>query len=172
MAAKPRKPSAKRSPSERLGGRQVVIDLDTLASEMSDQTATSPVSPAAYMPSVPGGRQAGELNGESAESPQPDAEMMPEAYYPRGAIDVVGSQNAISIEEKREDTRGRLATIYTVSTFIVFILGFIVSILDALLRNTSIIDNLVKVLPLISGIFLGSLGFVLGYYFRKAEEEK
>lgn len=169
MAAKPRKPSAKRSPSERLGGGQVVIDLDTLASEMTDQTVTSA---AAYMPAVPGGRQAGELDGETADSAFPTSEAMPEEYYPRGAIDVVGSQNAISIEEKREDTRGRLATIYTVSTFIVFILGFIVSILDALLRNTSIVDNLVKVLPLISGIFLGSLGFVLGYYFRKAEEDK
>lgn len=89
-------------------------------------------------------------------------------YSPQGFID----SDQLNISNKREDTRGRLAIIYTVSTFIVFLLGFIVSILDAQWRQTSIIDNLTKILPLLSGIFLGTLGFVLGYYFRKGQESE
>ncbi len=72
--------------------------------------------------------------------------------------------------KSQEDTRGKLALIYTLATFLMFILGFAVAVLDGLSRQVSIVDNLEKVLPLLSGIFLGSLGFVLGYYFRKAEE--
>jgi hypothetical protein len=53
-----------------------------------------------------------------------------------------------------------------------FILGFLVAIIDAIIGNKSIIDGLATILPLISGIFLGSLGFVLGYYFRKEEDKE
>jgi hypothetical protein len=53
-----------------------------------------------------------------------------------------------------------------------FLLGFLVAIVDALLGQKSIVDGLSTILPLISGIFLGSLGFVLGYYFRKSEGEE
>lgn len=76
-----------------------------------------------------------------------------------------------AIFQKREDTRSRLAIIYTVLTFIVFFAGMLISVLDGLSRGVSIIDNLEVVIPLISGVFLGTLGFVLGYYFRKGEEE-
>lgn len=92
-------------------------------------------------------------------------------YYPRGFIDTPKAAGTVTLEQKREDTRGRLALIYTIATFLMFILGFAVAILDAAIRGTSIVDNLTKILPLISGIFLGSLGFVLGYYFRKLEGE-
>lgn len=73
--------------------------------------------------------------------------------------------------KRREDTRGTLALVYTVSTFIVFGLGMLIAVVDAVMRNVSIIDNLKEVLPLISGLFLSSLGFVLGYYFRKGEDK-
>lgn len=75
------------------------------------------------------------------------------------------------VMRRQEDTRGRLAMYYTMGTFFIFILGFAVAVLDGISRQVSIIDNLEKILPLISGIFLGSLGFVLGYYFRKDEEK-
>lgn len=89
----------------------------------------------------------------------------------QGMISKEFEENALDYVTKRaEDTRGRLAIIYTISTFIIFILGFIVSVLDSILRSTSIIQNLQVVLPLLSGIFLGLLGFVVGYYFRKEEE--
>lgn len=93
-------------------------------------------------------------------------------YFDQGLIDSSGIEEPVSIELKREDTRGRLAIIYTMLTFLMFGLGFVVSILDAILNDTSIIANLSTVLPLISGIFLGTLGFVLGYYFKKMEDEK
>jgi hypothetical protein len=95
-----------------------------------------------------------------------------EDYYERGILDEGGKSVSYTVESKREDTRGRLAIIYTVATFIMFLLGFLVAIVDALLGHKSIVDGLSTILPLISGIFLGSLGFVLGYYFRKSEGEE
>lgn len=74
------------------------------------------------------------------------------------------------VSKKQEDTRGRLAIIYTIFTFVIFLLGFVVAVLDAQNSGRSIIDNLQIILPLLSGIFLGTLGFVIGYYFRKSEE--
>jgi len=75
-----------------------------------------------------------------------------------------------SVIIRREDTRSRLAIIYTIATFFVFVLGMFIAVLDGILREVSIVDNLTEIVPLISGVFLGSLGFVLGYYFRKGEE--
>lgn len=75
------------------------------------------------------------------------------------------------IVRKREDTRSTLAIIYVLSTFGVFILAMFIAVLDGLNRNVSIIDNLIQVVPLISGVFLGTLGFVLGYYFRRSDEQ-
>jgi hypothetical protein len=72
--------------------------------------------------------------------------------------------------KKKEDIRGRLAIIYTVLTFSVFILGFLAAIIDSLMTKSSLIQNLQVILPLISGIFLGTLGFVIGYYFKKENE--
>lgn len=95
-----------------------------------------------------------------------------EDFSPRGIVDEADEGDKVfELKAKREDTRGRLAIIYTLATFLMFLLGFLVSVIDASWRQVSIIDNLSTVLPLISGIFLGSLGFVLGYYFRKVEGE-
>ncbi len=76
----------------------------------------------------------------------------------------------IKILKKRENTRGVLAVLYTMLTFLIFGIGMLVATLDGLNRDVSIIDNMQEILPLLSGIFLGSLGFVLGYYFRKGDE--
>jgi hypothetical protein len=84
----------------------------------------------------------------------------------------LSESNSQVLSTKRESTRGQLAIIYTLATFLMFVLGFVVSIVDAAWRQVSIIDNLTTVLPLISGIFLGSLGFVLGYYFRRIEDQE
>lgn len=104
---------------------------------------------------------------------EPEAEIeedFPEDYpdyYEPGVI----TKDEIMIQNKREDIRGRLAVIYVAATFVMFILGFIVSIIDAAWRQVSVIENLRIILPLLSGIFLGTLGFVLGYYFRKSETD-
>lgn len=75
-----------------------------------------------------------------------------------------------SVLTKREDTRGRLALIYVIATFIIFFFGIVVAVLDGLNRDVSIIDNLKEIVPLFSGVFLGTLGFVLGYYFKNDED--
>ncbi len=100
----------------------------------------------------------------------PEYELEEGDYSPRGVID--DDASAVSLESKREDVRGRLAVIYTVATFVMFALGFVVAVIDAIARQVPIVTSLQTILPLISGIFLGSLGFVLGYYFRRAEGEK
>ena len=74
------------------------------------------------------------------------------------------------IVKKREDTRSTLAIIYVIATFLIFFTAMAIAVLDGLNRNVSIIDNLTEVIPLLSGVFLGTLGFVLGYYFRKSDD--
>jgi hypothetical protein len=76
-----------------------------------------------------------------------------------------------SILRKREDYRGVLALVYTTSTFIIFFVVIVISVIDGMNRKVSIIENLKELLPLVSGIFLGSLGFVLGYYFKKDKDD-
>ncbi|BCX14127.1 MAG: hypothetical protein KatS3mg085_659 [Candidatus Dojkabacteria bacterium] len=75
-----------------------------------------------------------------------------------------------SILRKREDYRGILALVYTACTFIVFLVVIAISVIDGLNRDVSIIVNLKETIPLVSGVFLGTLGFVLGYYFKKDNE--
>ncbi|MBL8014732.1 MAG: hypothetical protein JNK26_00910 [Candidatus Doudnabacteria bacterium] len=105
---------------------------------------------------------------ETAEGEEEFPEDYPDYFPEQGVI----STEEVSISRRREDTRGRLAIIYTLATFAMFVLGFAVSVLDAIWRNVSIVQNLGVVLPLISGLFLGTLGFVLGYYFRKMEGDQ
>lgn len=71
------------------------------------------------------------------------------------------------IKKRREDTRGRLALAYTILTFLIFFVIIAAGIVDGIIRQVSIVQNLSTLLPLVSGIFLGTLGFVLGYYFKK-----
>lgn len=116
-------------------------------------------------------------SGEDADLDvmQDEADQYPEDYpdyFPSGIVEYLVQKDETNIQSKREDTRGRLALIYTVATFGIFVLGFIVSVIDAAIAGTSMIDNLTQLLPLISGIFLGTLGFVLGYYFRRGEEDE
>jgi hypothetical protein len=73
--------------------------------------------------------------------------------------------------EKREDIRGRLAIIYTFATFFIFVIGIIVSVIDGINREVSIIDNLKDIISLFSGVFLGTLGFILGYYFKSSDTD-
>lgn len=102
-----------------------------------------------------------------------DGDDFPEDFpeYPSESVVHFLEDNKVNILERREDTRGRLAIIYTLATFSMFVLGFVVAVLDASWTGNSIVENLSTILPLISGIFLGSLGFVLGYYFRRMDSE-
>jgi hypothetical protein len=72
----------------------------------------------------------------------------------------------IRIQEKREDARGRLAAIFTIATFVIFVLAMLI----AAISEGNKVDNIKEVMITVSGIFSGLLGFVIGYYFRKGDE--
>jgi hypothetical protein len=129
------------------------------------ETDTTPTP--AQAPEVKAADFSAEENPFNEDLPEYDLEEGD--YNPRGVLD---SEGSINLEAKREDVRGRLAIIYTVATFIMFVLGFVVAVIDAVTRQVPIVNSLQTILPLISGIFLGSLGFVLGYYFRKVENDR
>lgn len=73
---------------------------------------------------------------------------------------------------KKEDTRGRLAIIYTIATLLIFVFVILLSFIESLVNKTSLVDNLTRIIPLISGVLFGTLGFVLGYYFRNENNER
>jgi hypothetical protein len=99
-------------------------------------------------------------------------------------IEVLGTPHPLKIAEsikedaeaysivKKEDTRGRLAIIYTVATLLIFVFVILLSFIESLVNKTSLVDNLTKIIPLISGVLFGTLGFVLGYYFRNENNER
>jgi hypothetical protein len=107
------------------------------------------------------------LEDEADQSYEEGIDVALESATKRGEITKIDSESILS---KREDTRAKLALIYVLMTFVIFIITFLVAIVDGLSRNVSIIDNLAKLIPIVSGVFLGTLGFVLGYYFKKGEE--
>lgn len=76
----------------------------------------------------------------------------------------------VSIVEKQEDTRGRLAQFYLIGFFICLFSIGVLSLLTAPAEGRSAIDNLKDSTLSISAILSGPLGFIIGYYFRKGEE--
>lgn len=74
-----------------------------------------------------------------------------------------------AVEQKRENTRGVLATTFIVGFFVMLIAGFLLASINNLpLPEKS--KNLQDILLTISGVLSGPLGFVVGYYFRKADD--
>lgn len=76
-----------------------------------------------------------------------------------------------TIKQSREDTRGRLAQFYVIGFFIILILVALVSIIATPAEGQSSVDNLRESVLAVSGILSGPLGFIIGFYFRKLEEE-
>lgn len=138
-----------------------------VSNEMGDlPTEIRTLSPA----SMPDGSDAEDLPDET------DLEEEAEMSYEEGLEEGLSLNSNLlksdqdSVIEKQEDTRSRLAIIYLIATFLVFVLGMALAVIDGIVRQVSIVENLKEILSLISGIFLGTLGFVLGYYFRKGDE--
>ena len=82
--------------------------------------------------------------------------------------DILSKEDDIVIT-KIENTRSKLALLFTLATFSIFIFGMVIAVVDGIVNKTSIVTNLKEIISTISGVFLGSLGFVLGYYFRKGD---
>ncbi len=74
--------------------------------------------------------------------------------------------------KKKEDTRERLAIIYTVATLSIFVFVIILSFIESLVNKTNLVTTLREIIPLISGVLFGTLGFVLGYYFRNDNNDR
>ena len=136
-------------------------DLIELAEELNRKDGFTPNAPA---------------NSTEDQIEEDDLEEEADQSYDEGLEDGLtissdfSDYKSDSVIEKREDTRSRLALTYTILTFMIFLCGMLIAVVDGLYRKVSIIDNLSEIIPLISGVFLGSLGFVLGYYFRKGDE--
>jgi hypothetical protein len=74
-----------------------------------------------------------------------------------------------AVEQKRESTRGILATTFIIGFFLMLGAGFLLAAVNGLpLSEKS--KNLQDILLTISGVLSGPLGFVVGYYFRKGDE--
>jgi hypothetical protein len=150
-------------------------DAEALREIWENPILTAPVpaqAPESKLTSATEAQPQGEQPAESdgLESIEEFPEDFPD-YYDSTLVNYLAASEATQILQKREDTRGRLAIIYTIATFLMFVLGFVVATLDAVMRQVPIVEGLSTILPLISGIFLGTLGFVLGYYFRQADEQ-
>ena len=73
----------------------------------------------------------------------------------------------INVAVKKEDIRGRIATLFLIGFFIVLISVVVV----AGISDGNKIGNLKELLITVSGILAAPLGFVIGYYFRSQEEK-
>lgn len=89
----------------------------------------------------------------------------------RVADSIIEEAESYSIK-KKEDTRERLAIIYTVATLGIFVFVIILSFIESLVNKSDLVANLKEIIPLISGVLFGTLGFVLGYYFRNDSNER
>ncbi|MBN2015230.1 hypothetical protein JW766_00145 [Candidatus Dojkabacteria bacterium] len=77
-------------------------------------------------------------------------------------------QFEVTLKKKREATREKLAYVFVIGLFLIII---IVSILGYL-SDTEQVQNITDLVLAISGVLSGPLGFIIGYYFKRQEEEK
>jgi uncharacterized membrane protein (DUF485 family) len=122
--------------------------------------------------------------GKASNSNSEDSVDENEEVLDDSGIEVLGSPHPLKVADsikedaeaytivKKEDTRGRLATIYTVATLLIFVFVILLSFIESLVNKTSLVTNLTQIIPLISGVLFGTLGFVLGYYFRNDNNER
>ncbi|MBN1916078.1 SoxR reducing system RseC family protein [Candidatus Dojkabacteria bacterium] len=73
----------------------------------------------------------------------------------------------INVAVKKEDIRGRVASVFLVGFFIVLISVIVISVFS----EGDKISNLKEAMLTVSGILAAPLGFVIGYYFRSQEEK-
>lgn len=77
----------------------------------------------------------------------------------------------LSIEQQREDVRGRLAQFFIIGFFLVMILVVLLSVLTNKSPEVSVVDSIKESVLTVSGVLSGPLGFIIGFYFRKLDEE-
>lgn len=76
-------------------------------------------------------------------------------------------QIEITLKKKRETVREKLAYAFVIGLFMVIIIGMILGYL----ADQEKVQNITDLIIALSGILSGPIGFIIGYYFRKQEEE-
>lgn len=87
-------------------------------------------------------------------------EQLPE-INPEEQIEVV-------LRKKKETARERLAIVFVIGLFIIITIGMVLGYLG----DSEKVENITRIVISISGVLTGPLGFIIGYYFRKQEEEE
>ncbi len=77
-------------------------------------------------------------------------------------------QIEFTLKKKKEAARERLAIVFVIGLFIVILVGMVL----AYLGDETKVQNITQTIVSISGVLTGPLGFIIGYYFRKQEEEE
>jgi hypothetical protein len=92
-----------------------------------------------------------------------------EVIQPKSPI--TKGETSFNVKETREDTRGRLATYFVIGFFSILILTSLLAFFAPAIEGQSSIDNLRESILTVSGVLSGPLGFIIGFYFRKLEDE-
>lgn len=71
------------------------------------------------------------------------------------------------VKIKKEDTRGKFAIFFLIGFFLVVLIGIVIGSM----AESENVKNMTQIILTISGILSGPLGFIVGYYFRRQEEE-
>ncbi|MBU0976505.1 MAG: hypothetical protein ABIE03_02080 [Patescibacteria group bacterium] len=76
-------------------------------------------------------------------------------------------QIEVTLKKKREATRERLAYVFVIGVFTLLLIGAIFGFAS----NKDQVKNITDLLLAFSGILSGPLGFIVGYYFKRQEDE-
>lgn len=79
----------------------------------------------------------------------------------------IDKQIEVVLKKKREATRERLAYVFVIGVFTILIIGAIFGFAS----NKDQVKNITDLVLAFSGVLSGPLGFVIGYYFKRQEEE-
>jgi hypothetical protein len=77
-------------------------------------------------------------------------------------------QFEVTLKKKRESTREKLAYVFVIGLFAIIIIVTIFGYVS----DKDQVQNITDLVLAISGVLSGPLGFIIGYYFKRQEEEK
>lgn len=77
-------------------------------------------------------------------------------------------QFEVTLKKKRESTREKLAYVFVIGLFAIIIIVTIFGYVS----DKDQVQNITDLVLAISGVLSGPLGFIIGYYFKRQEEEQ
>lgn len=76
-------------------------------------------------------------------------------------------QIEVTLKKKRELVREKLAIVFVIGLFLILIIGSILGFAS----DKEQVQNITDLILAFSGVLSGPLGFIIGYYFKRQEEE-